>query len=165
MNLQSQLKKSDLRHLKLTQSSKIYKSQKTLIESINTIYIFTTEFEKYQFYYYGLKNKFSCIPKIHQLIADDKHGVYYIERELLFPIIDTSKLDTIEKIKYYIINRLPGENVIAKELLAFYYQFQGSIDFDFGPHWIMETQKGKLVVSDAFRAIDERRTKNLSNNF
>lgn len=165
MSLQSQLKKSELKFFQFTNGQNIHKSKKTYIQCFSHVHILTTEFEKYQFCYYGLKNKLSCIPKIHQLIADDKHGVYYIERELLFPVIETKKLDAIKKTEYCIKNRLPGGDAIAKELLKFYYMHQGSVDFDFGPHWIMETAKGKLVVSDAFRAINERGTKDLSSHF
>lgn len=165
MSLNSQLKKSTLGILRFSGIIPIYKSNKTYVQVYEqVVQIFTSEFEKYQFYYYGIKNKLSCVPKISQLIADDKHGIYFIERELLYPIIDTKKLEAIDKIKYCAKNRLPGEDKIAEQLLKFYYLHQGSIDFDFGPHWIMETHKGKLVICDAFRPIEER-SKNLSNQF
>lgn len=153
LSVRSKLNKSALIDLDVFDDI-LYKSNKTIVTfyyNDKIVNLFTSEYVKYQFYYYALKKKIRCIPVIHHLIADDKNCLYFIQREYLYPVVETNKLNTIKKIEYWIRNRISNKHPIADTLLRFYYLNGENLDFDFGPHWIMQTRNGKLVVTDAFR--------------
>lgn len=118
----------------------------------NDVTIITDDSSKMMYYTYAKEHKHKHIPKINEMLYDWKNGLYLINREELFPCTNTKKMAEIDKIKMLLKDR-QRYNAITEELLNFFYDvcMDCNINFDFGPHWLMETGKGKLVVADAFK--------------
>ena len=119
--------------------------------------IFTDKADKYFYYDYALFYKFKYIPKIYALQKDAINNIYYICRDVAYPVIDKKKLKRIEKIKFNLANpsmRKFGIDPICDELLKF-HQCYSEYEFDFSTDWIMQDKRGKLVICDPFRRIEK----------
>ena len=130
-----------------------------------TIVITSTSDDKYKAYRMALKenyntvnkilnsNKFKHIPKIFGMIeCVKKQGktIYIIHREQLFPVTSTKKLARIQKIQELVKNNIVKQDPIADEILDIEFMLNYEYGFDFGPHWIMQNSRGKLVICDVF---------------
>ena len=114
----------------------------------SSLYLLSKDPSKYEYYKFALENKFKYIPKIHSLLKDEINEVYLIHRECCNPIVKSSKLARVEKIRFE-AKHSEAEDPVAKELLEFFYMGY-DYQFDFGSHWLMQTDYGKIVVCDAF---------------
>lgn len=96
--------------------------------------------------------KFNHIPKIwymSEYVIGNKN-LYVIVREELFAVSDTRKIARIQKIEELVKSETVGIDRIADEILALEDLLNFQFKVDFGPHWIMQDSKGKLVICDAF---------------
>jgi hypothetical protein len=156
MSITTALRKSYLNDIINYEEIELFeKTKKSLIykNNNNDIYIVTNDLSKMLYYSYGHKHKYKHMPKIHAMLYDWKNELYLINREILYPCTSTKKLAELNKMELMIKDRT-HYNELTKELLEFYnhIHWDYNIDFDFSPHWIMQTKSGKLVVADAFQA-------------
>ena len=117
--------------------------------AIPSLFLFSKDPCKYEYYKYAIDHKYQHIPKIYALMHDEVNDIYMIHREFCNPISNYKKIYRMEKIKDEVANFEPTDKV-AKEILDFDRYSGKEFCFDFGTHWLMQTDKGKMVVADAF---------------
>lgn len=127
-------------------------SRSFIYKNCDEVIIVTDDSSKMIYYMYAKENKYKYIPKIKNMLYDWQNNLYFIQREILYPCTDTKKLAKIDKMKL-LVSEGKSCGPLTEELLAFRYSptaMKYEMNFDFGPHWLMETNNGKIVVADAF---------------
>lgn len=116
-----------------------------------SLFLFSRDPSKYEYYLFARINRFKYVPKIHSLFHDAINNIYVVERECCNPIVQDRKLTRMEKIRFE-VKHSQADDPVTEEILKFYYANDNSYnhEFDFGTHWLMQDDHGKLVVTDAY---------------
>ena len=116
-----------------------------------TLFLFSKDPSKYEYYSFAKQHKFKYIPRIYSLLHDNINHLYVVEREICNPITQDRKLARMDKIRFE-VKHSQADDPVAKDILSFYFDNENSYnhEFDFGVHWLMQDDNGKLVVTDVF---------------
>jgi len=118
--------------------------------AIPSLFLFSKDPSKFYYYRYALRNKFKYIPKIYALLFDPINNVYLIHRECCNPIVTDKKINRMNAIRYQIQHSEPTDPVACDVVDFFAHDDDYEFQFDFGTHWLMQTDRGKLVICDPF---------------
>ena len=118
--------------------------------AIPSLFLFSKDPSKFYYYRYAVRNKFKHIPKIYALLYDELNGIYLVHRECCNPIVTDKKISKMNSIRWQIQHSEPIDDVAIEAIDFFMHDEDYEFQFDFGNHWLMQTDRGKLVVCDAF---------------